>query len=173
MLAKALVLFCLGTSSLSAIGSGCAFSPVQVDPVEPGRNDIYAGKKEKTELRFINEDPGNSNVQVFPEAPLTVNHLSTGTRCEIKGKGYIWPRQHIYLNGRESVLLVDEYSGAADSLVLYQTRTCKKLKEFDVSGAYWKVNEHSVSVGYDCTDRGMASCRKKKEIDLNRFCKNR
>jgi len=80
-------------------------------------------------------------------------------------------RQSVYLSADENTLLVQEFSGSNDSLVLYDTATCKKRSGIDVSGARWKVSGNRIAVGRQCSGEDMKTCRSLNEFALDKFCK--
>ncbi len=95
------------------------------------------------ELRFHSE-ANDAEVDAFPEPPLQVLQLATNTRCEINSG--IWVRKDVYLSRDEQVLLTHEYSGSNDFLMLYNTATCVKLHELDVSASRWNISGNTIRV---------------------------
>ena len=156
----------LGTGAATACD--CALQRVPVEPIASGRHDIYVGKASTLELRFHN-DSAKAEVDVFPEPPLTIGHPATGATCDIDGG--IWVRQAVYLSRDEKTLLVQEYSGSNDQLVMYDTATCRKTGEIDVSGARWKITADRISIGRQCSGDDIGTCQQVKQVSLDHTCK--
>jgi len=154
-------------NAYSAFGCDCALTQVPINPIEPARNDIFVGKAATLELRFRNES-ARQGVDVFPEPPLTVHHSASGESCDIDGG--IWVRRSVYLSADEKILLVQEFSGSNDQLVFYDTTTCKKRSEIDVSGARWKIANNQISIGRQCSGEDITTCRSIKQLGLDKFC---
>ena len=95
------------------------------------------------ELRFHSE-ANDAEVDAFPEPPLQVLQLATNTRCEINSG--IWVRKDVYLSRDEQVLLTHEYSGSNDFLMFYNTASCTKLHELDISASRWKITGDTIRV---------------------------
>ena len=162
-----LLLF-LASSARFAFACDCTLVHVPVDPLEPTRKDIFLGKGKTVELRFHNENM-DREVDVFPEPPLTVFRPASGQTCEIEGG--VWVRRSVYLSTDDNTLLVQEFSGSNDSLVLYDTASCNKRSTIDVSGARWKLSGSRITVGRQCSGEDLKTCRSVTEFVLDKFCK--
>ena len=161
------VIFSTGFSMSHA--AECALKPIQIHQITPERRDVFVGKGERVQLEFNNFSTGEE-IEVFPEPPLVVRRLSKkGVACKIGGG--IWTRKDVFLSKDESTLLVREYSGSNDSLVFYDTGSCKRRDEIDVSGARWSVSGSKVVVGTQCQDDTLASCRSIRRQTLNGACR--
>ncbi len=148
--------------------SNCSFSRLSVDPVDPTTKEHFIGKGRNIEVLFRNESK-NQVVDVFPEPPMTIRNRVSGLSCEIDGG--IWVRRSVYLSNDEKTLIVQEYSGCNGFLVFYDTGTCKKVDELDVSHGHWKISENLISIGYQCSNDDINSCRSVKKHVLDKFCR--
>jgi Tse1 toxin immunity protein Tsi1 len=162
-----LLLF-LGFNIPLASGFDCFLTQLPINPITSARKDIFVGKGKIIEVRFRNENTSQM-VEVFPEPPLTVRNQLSGRSCDIDGG--VWVRQAVYLDADEKTLLVQEFSGSNDFLVFYDTTTCQKQSEIDVSGARWKISNNQISIGRQCSDEDMQSCRSVTKFVLDNFCK--
>lgn len=146
----------------------CALKRVQIHQIAPERRDVFVGKGERVQLEF-NNFSNAAEIEVFPDPPLVVRRLSQkGGACKISGG--IWTRKDVFLSKDELTLLVREYSGSNDSLVFYDTRSCKRHDEIDVSNARWSVSGRKVVVGTQCQDEMLESCRSLRRQTLNGAC---
>lgn len=121
----------------------CMLQHVAINPVSPGRTDVFVGRTDTLELRFRNErdDPA---VEVFPEPPLLVKHLKSGAQCAIDGG--IWVRRSVYLDIQDRVLLTEEYSGANAFVKLYDPATCRRTAVIDIAHSTWTVDGATVKL---------------------------
>jgi hypothetical protein len=163
LLSLAMFLSCAAPASAGP----CKLNKLSIDPISPSNRDHLVGSGKFVDLDFINERVAEP-VEVFPEPPLTVRQKATGKKCEIDGG--IWVRNAVYLNDNEAVLATQEYSGSNDRLVFYDTATCKKKAELDVSGAVWELKASEVLVGRHCTDKNLSSCRAIQRYRLDAQC---
>jgi hypothetical protein len=124
-------------------GAQCQLQALPVMPLSAERNDIYVGKADNIEIRFINEKK-QGEVAVFPEPPLTVLHVVQGTQCEINGG--IWRRNAIWLGAHGKTLMTLEYSGSNDQLLFYDTQTCRMTGTIDVSNAKYEIGNGVIQV---------------------------
>lgn len=115
----------------------CALNRVAINPIGPGRTDVFVGRTDTLELRFQSErdDPA---VEVFPEPPLVVKHIKSGTQCAIDGG--IWVRRSVYIDTQDRLLLTEEYSGANAFLKLYDPATCRRIAVIDIAHSTWTVD---------------------------------
>lgn len=154
-------------STYPAFACDCTLTHIPINPIEPTRNNIFVGKAATLELQFHNEST-KQVVDVFPEPPLTIRHSASGTSCDINGG--TWVRQSVYLSTDEKILVVQEFSGSNDQLVFYETATCKKRSEVDISGARWMIASNQISIGRQCSRDDITSCGSIKQLDLDRRC---
>lgn len=143
MLRSAALSILFGALGTGGLACACAMAPLPVDPVDASRRDVYAGKGKAVEVSFRNLSE-RAEVDVFPEPPMTLRRLRSGRVCEVDGGA--WARRSLHLSTDERVLLVQEYSGSNDRLVFYDTATCKRRAEIDVSGAQWSVGADRIVV---------------------------
>jgi hypothetical protein len=75
-------------------------------------------------------------VTTFPEPPVEIRAESRACRIQ---DGGVWHAGGVFLatDGRRALL--EETSGSAVTLVLYDSRTCRRLREIDATGADWNV----------------------------------
>ena len=157
------MLTCLLTTQVHA--AGCQLHKLAVNPLTPGQYETFHAKSKSVELRFHSEanDPA---VDAFPEPPLQVLQLAKNTRCEINGG--IWVRKDVYLSQGEQVLVTHEYSGSNDFLMFYNTASCTKLHELDVSPSRLKITGDTIRVqNMEQTRRAQAA----KQYTLDASCK--
>ena len=162
----ALIAFaCVAPRQIYAQSMGCDFRRIAVDPVETVHFERYVGKGQRIEIEFSNET--GRDASVFPEPPLRVRS-GTGSPCEIDGG--IWVRSGVFLSIDEQYLMVQEYSGSAESLVIYETSSCSRRYEIDVSQAHWRIDSNKITIGKMCSDKEAMSCREIRIIALNDRC---
>ena len=155
-------IFCIFTT-------GCfnrSFSRLSVNPVDPVKKDIFIGKGSNIEVIFRNESK-NEVIDVFPEPPMTIRNKVGGHSCDIDGG--IWVRQSVWLSNDEKTLIVQEYSGSNDFLVIYDTGTCEKLNELDVSDSLWEISGDSISISHGCYDSNIDTCPTVEKHILDKF----
>ena len=157
----------LGFNADLAFTGNCALTRVLINPIESNRTDVFVGKGKTIEVQFRNEST-RPVVDVFPEPPLTVNNQASGRSCDIDGG--VWVRQSVYLSRDEKMLVVQEFSGSNDHLVFYDTNTCEKRSEIDVSMALWRISKNRISVGRECSGEDMRTCRSLREFILGKLC---
>jgi hypothetical protein len=144
-----------------------ALAQVQIDPVEPGRTDVFTGKGRTVEIRFTS-DTGQADPDVFPEPPLVVRNLASGAECKINGG--IWVRRSVWLTADERGVVVEEYSGSNDRLAVYDTASCKELSALDVSEARWQVADGQLTTGKTCTGEAVGTCKETQRQVLGKAC---
>jgi len=159
----------VGCHSSLAIGSDCTLSKISVTTTDPSRNEVYAGKAQTIEVQFRNENAPKT-ADVYPYPQVTVRNLSTAKYCDIKDGNGIWSGKSVYLDKNERVLVLNEYSGASDTLAFYDTRTCRRLSELDVSSRRWEIAEDRIRIGQQCGGEDFRSCHHIKEIILDKSC---
>ncbi|HEY9101224.1 hypothetical protein [Chitinimonas sp.] len=137
------------------------FSQLPINPA--GDSGRYVGSGKQVEIQFTLA-PDASSTDIFPEPPLVITQRRDGSQCSIDGG--IWVRKAVYLDASEQRLLVQEYSGSNDALLVYRTSDCKLLKTVDVSNRRWQVAGEKVLIGKRCTGDGIASCKSTKQVSL-------
>jgi hypothetical protein len=148
-------------------GRGCGMRNLSIAPVEKTEFERYAGSGRKVQVEFRNERRG-ADVEVFPEPPLVVRDRQRRKSCEIDGGN--WARSGVFLSNDERHLLLLEFSGSNEALVLYDTATCRRLQEIDVSAGRWRVEPSRVVVGQGCSSRDINSCRSMFSVALGPSC---
>lgn len=139
-------------------GAHCTLNVLPIAALAPDKRNVYIGKRGDIEVRFINEKEGEPTV--FPEPPMTIRNLASGSHCEVDGG--IWLRSAIYLSADGKTLMAQEYSGASDQLNFYDTRTCRKTALLDVSNAKWHLDKNTLQV--------LRQNSKAKSFPLNHSC---
>lgn len=154
-----------GLALVFAAASACptvGFTPL---PIGQGSTaDQYVGHGRHLEVLFTHEGQAGE-VDVFPEPPLVIKQRKDGKQCKIE-EGGIWVRKSVFLDASEQHLLVHEYSGSNDSLVIYRTSDCKTIKTIDVSGLRWQVEGSQLVTGKACSADSLASCKTKRKVPL-------
>lgn len=154
----------LTLSASSASASPCKLEILPINPISPERSDIFVGKSNLIELQFKNEK-SSGTVEVFPESPLIVKQLKSNTSCAIEGG--IWIRKFVFISADNHILITQEYTGSNDSLNFYDTQTCKKMKEIDVSQSSVNINHSSISI---TKKTGIKGHRKPTTYKLDASC---
>lgn len=149
----------------------CTMEHVPVVAADSARRDVYIGKSSTVLIKFHNENAPKA-ADVFPDSSVRVERVGAGasSACEIKEGQGIWSGKKVYLERRAQVLLLNEYSGASDSLSFFSTQTCAKLDELDVSGRRWEVLPDRIRLGRHCRDDTVASCQEIQDIKLTARC---
>ncbi|WP_293374843.1 hypothetical protein [Nevskia sp.] len=146
--------------------SGCEFNqPLAIDRVSEHIADRYRGIGSRIEVIFRNERL-NGPVDVFPEPPLTIQHVNSGKHCEIDGG--VWVRAAVYLSGNEKALLVQEYSGSTDELIIYGTDHCEQRVRIDVTGKRWRVSGSAIHLSERCSDDAL--CPAETALSVEKYC---
>lgn len=158
----------LAGCSTAESGHGCTWHALAVTAAQADRKE-YVGKGKRMELRLPN-DRTDREPEVFPESPVRINQIGGKASCEIPA-GDVRVRSSIHLNADESKLLFLEYSGSNDSLVLYDTASCTKLAELDVSGAKWALKPEGLVVGTQCKDNALSSCAQTRTYHFGGECR--
>jgi len=162
-------LLVLLTGCTAAEGDGgCGWRPLAVAAAQADRRE-YVGKGERIELHLSNERT-DVEPDVFPESPLRIKQIAGGGGCEIPA-GDIRVRNSLHLSADETRLLIQEYSGSNDSIVLYDTGTCSQLAQLDISGAKWILQPQGLLVGTDCKGDELASCSKTRTYTFGGQCR--
>jgi hypothetical protein len=140
-----------------------------IDPLDAASRKVFAGSGRAVRVEFTN-DSNRDPVKVFPEPPLTIRQLNADTSCTIDGG--VWVRDSVFLSEDEQMLVVLEFSGDLNQLIAYNTGTCKKLGQINVSGGRWAVNGSEILVGTHCATRDVHSCKKQRAIPVSKLCKS-
>jgi uncharacterized membrane protein len=166
----ALLAFLAGCNNKAAgEGETCTWRLLPVSAAQPDRRE-YVGVGKRVELRVPNERT-DVEPDAFPEGPLKIKQVASGSSCNLAA-GDVRVRNSIYLSEDESRLLVQEYSGSNDALVLYDTASCRKLTQLDVSGSKWKLQPPGVVVGTDCKGDDLTSCRTMRNYAFGNTCQS-
>ncbi len=114
----------------------CQFEQLSIQPLVAEKLDVFAGSAQQMEVRFINlKEQGD--IEVFPEAPMTIRDMRTSKQCEVDGG--VWVRKDVYLGAQGKTLMTHEYSGSNAFLMFYDTQSCRKLAEVDISTRKWAL----------------------------------
>lgn len=124
-----------------AFANTCDVERVAIDPISSDNNAIYIGKTENLEIQFKN-DKLVGEVEAFPEPPMIVRNRKTNTECQV-GSG-IWLRNAVFVDRAERQLITEEFSGSNTVLNFYDTHTCKRLSQVDISGDSWEINSRKL-----------------------------
>ncbi len=122
----------------AANASDCQFVPIVVYPASPEPAESFGGQAGLIELKFQN-DISAVAPDAFPESPLVVKNHQSNTTCSIEGG--IWVRHFIYASRDSRILATKEYSGSNESLFFYDTKTCARVGEIDLSEYDVKTSE--------------------------------
>jgi hypothetical protein len=150
--------------------SGCNLKNVQVRSDDASLNVSYSAQSKLFSVKFNNENAPNA-ADNFPDPLVSIVNLKTEAVCEITDANGIWSGKSVYMDTTNNALLLNEYSGASDTLIIYDMRTCKRLDEIDVSGGRWEASADYIHVGQDCAGDAVNSCRHSRKIQLNSECK--
>lgn len=132
------------------------FSPLAIVRTAP---EAFVGEGEQIIVEFT-ADTAQDEPEEFPEPPVILRHRDGTRACSID-QGGIWVRSKVMLNADETVLLMEEYSGANRSLVLYATDDCRVVKTIDVSQRLWSITGDELMIGRDCASESVSSCTRK------------
>lgn len=143
----------------------CRFEQLSIQPLVADKADVFAGSAQQKEVRFVNLKE-HGVVDAFPEAPLMIRDLQTGKQCEVDGG--VWVRNAVYLGAQGRTLMTHEYSGSNAFLVFYDTATCRKKFEIEVSTSAWTID--STQKGSTLTLADAADAKKTKVIAFNAQC---
>ena len=147
----------------------CVLQNIPVVSTDLLRNEVYVARKKAIEVHFRNENAPKP-AEIFPDPLVTVRHLNTAKSCDIADGDGIWSGKSVYLDANEHILILNEYSGANDTLVFYDTRNCHRLDELDVSGKRWQISGDRIRTGQHCEGDAVTSCRSIQELKLDRHC---
>ncbi len=114
----------------AAHASDCQFVPITVFPASPEPAESFVGQAGFVEVKFAN-DISVVAPDAFPESPLVVKNHQSNTTCSIEGG--VWARRFIFASSDNRILATKEYSGSNESLFFYDTKTCKRVGEIDLS----------------------------------------
>ena len=146
----------------------CSFKRLVIAPITPGHSEIYPGDARTLRIRFHNYTQSDT-VTAFPEPPLEIIQLRTQKQCSIT-EGGIWVRDSIFLSSDERLLMSLEYSGESNHLLIYDTASCGRVGDIDVSGAAWLLKGDRLTIGSGCRSRDLATCSSKRVVTLGKFC---
>ena len=150
--------------------SSCSLKNVQVRSDDTLLNVSYSAQSKLFSVKFKNENAPNT-ADNFPDPLVSIVNLKTEAVCEITDANGIWSGKAVYMDTANNALLLNEYSGASDTLIIYDMRTCKRLDEIDVSGGRWEVSADYIHVGQECAGDAVRSCKRNRKIQLNSQCK--
>ena len=138
----------------------CELAKITIKPETAENGELYSGQLQDVRVTFHNYRTKGA-VTVFPEPPLVITSLKSGSHCEADGG--VWARNGVYVSTDGKLLVTDEFSGSYDGLVFRDVRTCKKVDELDVSGSRWSIQGSRITwqpaSGASKTVRLDAACR--------------
>jgi len=169
LLGAGLVLL-MGCQFVNADAPSCTFTRVPVISTDAKQNEYYVARGRAFAIQFQNEDAPNP-AKVFPEPKVIIANTGAHSRCEITGEPGIWSGDDVYLNDAESVVLLNEYGGSNAFLKLFDTATCGRIAELDVSGKLWKISGSTLLTGAHCSGDTVETCLDKSTISLNAYCR--
>lgn len=147
----------------------CNFTHIPVTSTELSRNEIYTGSGQHVEIQFFNEDAPNP-VDVFPEPKVIIKNKFSNKQCAITEGHGIWVGESVYLSDKESVLLLEEYSGSNASLLFFDTQSCHQLAVIDISELRWIISSDRLRLGALCRGDTLESCAEKQEYHFTSQC---
>lgn len=138
----------------------CELAQITIKPGTAENGELYSGQLQGVRVTFHNYRTKGA-VTVFPEPPLVITTLKSGSHCEADGG--VWARNGVYISNDGKMLVTAEFSGSYDGLVFRDVRTCKKVDELDVSGSRWSIHGSRITLqpiaGASKTVRLDAGCR--------------
>lgn len=120
----------------TAFAKTCDVQQVIVEQIAPDDRTIFIGKSENTDILFRN-DKREGEVEAFPEPPMIIKNHRLNTECQVN-EG-VWLRNSIYVNDSKSLLIAEEFSGSNTVLNFYDTVSCKRRSQVDISGDSWEI----------------------------------
>ena len=126
-----------------ASAGNCEFSNIAINPLAADKYDIFQGGNGTVDVRFDNEKTAGK-IEVFPDTPIYVSNSASGADCTIEGG--VWVRKDVYLSRDNTVLMAHEFSGSNDFLNFYDTQSCRKLGQIDISSSNWTFDKGGISV---------------------------
>ena len=159
----------LGCQVSTIAGNECMLQRIPVKSTDPLRNEVYVARAKGIEVRFRNEN-APTPAEVFPDSLVTVRNLKTAQSCEVKNGSGIWSGQSVYLDANERLLILNAYSGASDTLVFSNPKTCQGLAEVDVSNKRWEISGNSIRTGERFRGDHVDSCRSIRVLRLDESC---
>ena len=145
------------------LACACTLKKVEIAPLAAENGDTYQGTVADVRIVFHN-DVKDHPVTLFPEPPMTVQHLQPAAECVVHDGG-VWGRDGVWLSGDGRTLVTTESSGSAQDLVFRDTRTCAKVGQLDVAGVQWRVEGKQLVL-----DGGPAK-RRAKRVPLDAACR--
>jgi len=145
-----------------------AFHKISVEPLGATSKQFIADGQRIAILFQNDSDTAASDIDIFPEPPVTIRDKKKNTSCEIS-EGGIWVRTEVYLTADERYILMNEYSGSGSDLISYDTSTCLKTKQLDVSGMNWRIDGDKVHLYENCFEHDPSNCTLLESIDLILF----
>lgn len=125
-----------------AVADPCSLVKVAMVPLTVENGPTYHGRAGDVELtvrNFVTKGP----VKLFPEPPLTVRRDEAESSCDI-GDGGAWSRDGVWLAADGRTLITLESSGASQSLVFRDTRTCARAGTLAIAGQAWRIEDHAL-----------------------------
>lgn len=127
----------------TANASPCTLVRVPINPITPERTDIFVGKSGSIEVQFNNEY-ADGNVDIFPNSPLVIKNSESQQICSTD-RG-VWVKKTVFVSNNGKVVAAQEFRGAKDFLTFYDTGTCKKAKEIDITNSTMTIKGSEISI---------------------------
>lgn len=120
-------------------GAGCRYEPLAIERVAPRQ---FAGRTSALEVRLSAERDG-ADVESFPDSALAIRRAGGGA-CDAEGG--VWQRHGVFVAADGRTVAALESSGSNDLLVFFDSASCRRAGEIDVSNARWAFRGAEVVV---------------------------
>lgn len=166
MIKKVITAAIISTMILASSAGACTFTHLPIDPISAEKIDTFRGSSEIIDVSFSNEKT-EGKVEVFPDSPLMITNKKTYHICRIDGG--VWVRKDVYVSDDNLVVLAHEFSGSNDFLNFYNTRSCKKIGQIDISNSKWNLEKSNIVVIRQSATNGKKS-KKRRVYPLSKYC---
>lgn len=137
-LAAALAGMVLTACAQPPAAPGCGWQVVPMAPVAPRE---FAGRVGTTEIR-LHSERDSPDVESFPDSALKIGSPSGHCAAE----GGVWQRRGIHVSADGRTVAAIESSGSNDMLAFFDTASCRRAGEIDVSNARWRFVDRGVEI---------------------------
>jgi|GEM_PF-985914 len=165
---KYLLLFCcLWFCGYSSFAYESIFYKIAVKPVhDVPRLFIARGQRIHVLFHSYDKNTASDDVEIFLKSPLIVTDHKAARSCAITDT-QDWLRGQVYLNSDERYLLAGGRKGSSHYVTSYDTRTCQKIRQLEISAESWRIDG-----GHGCfIEKGSAghtvSCTAVKDFYLS------
>jgi len=111
--------------------SACRYGPIAITSTAPRR---FVGRAGALEVRLTSERDG-TDIESFPDSALAIRRAD-GRGCEAEGG--VWQRSGVYVADDGRTVAAIESSGSNDLLVFFDSASCRRVGEIDVSNTRWQ-----------------------------------